>query len=121
MRKKRVRLMLLSSMLCFGNMMTVSAMSGETEATIEFTERLAPGTYQVSVEMRERETNRTWSFTDSFTVTDEEAAHIQERVEEPVVQQSGFLNRDMTLPIVGICLLLSIGYILYLRRRLRSA
>lgn len=85
------------------------------------TERLAPGTYQVSVEMRERETNRTWSFTDSFKVTDEEAAHIQARVEEPVVQQSGFLNRDMTLPIVGICLLLSIGYILYLRRRLRSA
>ncbi|MFN3633925.1 WxL domain-containing protein [Exiguobacterium profundum] len=45
MRKKCVRLMLLSSMLCFGNMMTVSAMSGETEATIEFTELGVPDIY----------------------------------------------------------------------------
>ena len=85
------------------------------------TERLEPGMYDVTVEMKERETNRTWSFTDSFEITEEEATHIQERVEEPVVQQSGFVDRDLTLSIVGVGLFLSLGYILYLRRRLRSA
>lgn len=81
-------------------------------------QRLEPGTYETTLTMTDEASNDTWTWTDTLEVTEEAAAAIGERVEEPVVEQSSFFGTGWTVSVVTGLLVVCVSYIVYLRRKL---
>lgn len=80
--------------------------------------RLEPGTYTATMTMTEEETNDTWTWTDTLEVTEEASAAIEERIEQPIVEQSSFFGTGWTVSVVTGLLVVCVSYIVYLRRKL---